>query len=396
MWKIIELDCFGNPVNPFLKKGRPRMKKGGGSKQTTTTQRVIPGQTRNEAYLENGLMNYAKSGLNGAGGIMSKALQSIDRQYNPDWTKLAGSYNGTMGQVSSGYNNLLAGNLPSQFADARRNALNDDLQATVGSSVNNLAGRGVINSSVMSKALDDISEDAASQLAKSYTSDIGTYSGLLGSTASNANQLLAGNQLAQQASETPTNSLFDYAAALANPASGMYNTMYSGRMGTGSTSTTTSGGNGNGVWSTIGTLGTAFILCFTGDTLVTTPDGYAKIRDIQPGDTVLSLDEGNEVVPKRVASVTGGHLRDIVEVYFGDGTVWHTTARQRYYDGRHFASIDSVQHPRAVVFQGNPVEVLGVETDTGRKELVYDLTLEGPAERNIFFANDVAAEGMGD
>ncbi|RGS72005.1 Hint domain-containing protein [Mitsuokella sp. AF21-1AC] len=372
------------------------MKKGGGSKSTTTTSRVIPGQTWNEAYLENGLMDYAKSGLNGAGGIMSKALQSIDRQYNPDWTRLAGDYNGTMGRVSSGYNDLLAGNLPSQFADARRKALNDDLQATVGSSVNNLAGRGVINSSVMSKALDDISEDAASQLAKSYASDLGTYSGLLGSTASNANQVLAGNQLAQQASETPTNSLFDYAAALANPASNMYNTMYSGRMGTGSTSTTTSGGNGNGIWSTIGTLGTAFILCFAGDTLVTTPDGYAKIRDIRPGDMVLSLDEDNEVTPKRVASITGGHLRDIVDVYFGDGTTWHTTARQRYFDGKHFASIDSAHHPRAVVFQGNPVEVLGVERDTGRKELVYDLTLEGPAERNIFFANDVAAEGMGD
>ena len=394
MWKGIELDCFGMPINPILMKGRPRMKKGGGDSKTTTS-RVIPGQTWNESYLENGLMNYAKSGLNGAGGIMSRALQSIDRQYNPDWTRLAGDYNGTMGHVSGGYNDLLAGNLPSQFAEARRKALNDDLQATVGSSVNNLAGRGVINSSVMSKALDDISEDAASQLAKSYASDLGTYSGLLGSTASNANQILAGNQLAQQASETPTNSLFDYAAALANPASNMYNTMYSGRMGTGSTSTTTSNGSG-GIWSTIGTLGTAFILCFTGETLVTTPEGYKAIRDIQPGDMVLSLDAEGDVAPKRVASVTGGHLRDIVDVYFGDGTVWHTTARQRYYDGKHFASIDSAHHPRAVVFQGNPVEVLGVETDTGRKELVYDLTLEGPAERNIFFANDVAAEGMGD
>ncbi|WP_337475304.1 Hint domain-containing protein [Mitsuokella jalaludinii] len=394
MWKGIELDCFGMPVNPILKKGRPRMKKGGGGSKTTTS-RVIPGQTWNESYLENGLMNYAKSGLNGAGGIMSRALQSIDRQYNPDWTRLAGDYNGTMGRVSGGYNDLLVGNLPSQFAEARRKALNDDLQATVGSSVNNLAGRGVINSSVMSKALDDISEDAASQLAKSYTSDLGTYSGLLGSTASNANQILAGNQLAQQASETPTNSLFDYAAALANPASDMYKTMYSGRMGTGSTSTTTSNGS-SGIWSTIGTLGTAFILCFTGETLVTTPEGYTAIRDIKPGDEVLSLDPEGDVVPKRVASVTGGHLRDIVDVYFGDGTVWHTTARQRYYDGKHFASIDSAHHPRAVVFQGNPVEVLGVEMDTGRKELVYDLTLEGPAECNIFFANDVAAEGMGD
>lgn len=56
MWKVIELDGFGCPVNPFLKKGRPRMKKGGGSK--TTTSRVIPGQTPNEAYLENGLTSW--------------------------------------------------------------------------------------------------------------------------------------------------------------------------------------------------------------------------------------------------------------------------------------------------------------------------------------------------
>lgn len=393
MWKVIELDCFGMPVNPILKKGRPRMKKGGGGSKTTTS-RVIPGQTWNEAYLENGLMDYAKSGLNGAGGIMSRALQSIDRQYNPSWTQLAGNYNGTMGRVSGGYNDLLAGNLPSQFAEARRKALNDDLQATVGSSVNNLAGRGVINSSVMSKALNDISEDAASQLAKSYASDLGTYSGLLGSTASNANQILAGNQLAQQASETPTNSLFDYAAALANPASDMYKTMYSGRMGTGSTTTTTSQPK-DSVWSTIGSLGTAYILCFTGDTLVTTPQGYKPIKEIKRGDEVLSLDEHNKVVTKKVSDVTGAHERDIVDVYFGDGTTWHTTARQRYYDGVHFASIDSDEHPQAFVFQGRPVDVLRV-SETGRKELVYDLTLEGPADRNIFFANDVAAEGMGD
>lgn len=48
MWKGIELDCFGMPVNPILKKGRPRMKKGGGGSKTTTS-RVIPGQTPNEA-----------------------------------------------------------------------------------------------------------------------------------------------------------------------------------------------------------------------------------------------------------------------------------------------------------------------------------------------------------
>ncbi|WP_337952338.1 Hint domain-containing protein [Mitsuokella jalaludinii] len=339
-------------------------------------------------------MDYARSGLNASSGIMNQAIQSISRQYNPNWTSLAGNYNNTMGTVTNGYNNLMQGNLPSQFAEARRKALNDDLQQTVGSAVSGLADRGIINSSVTNKALDDISEDASSQLAKSYASDLSTYAGLLSGAASNANQVLAGNQLAQDASETPTESLFQYAQALANPASNMYNTMYSGRMGTGSTTTTTSQPN-NSVWSTIGSLGTAYILCFTGDTLVTTPQGYKPIKEIKRGDEVLSLDEHNKVVTKKVSDVTGAHERDIVDVYFGDGTTWHTTARQRYYDGAHFASIDSDEPPQAFVFQGGPVDVLRV-SETGRKALVYDLTLEGPADRNIFFANDVAAEGMGD
>lgn len=394
MWKVIELDCFGVPMEPALRReGRCRYKKGGHSSSSTTT-RTIPGQTPNEAQLENGLMDYARSGLNASSGIMNQAIQSISRQYNPNWTSLAGNYNNTMGTVTNGYNNLMQGNLPSQFAEARRKALNDDLQQTVGSAVSGLADRGIINSSVTNKALDDISEDVSSQIAKSYASDLSTYAGLLSGAASNANQVLAGNQLAQDASETPTESLFQYAQALANPASNMYNTMYSGRMGTGSTTTTTSQPN-NSVWSTIGSLGTAYILCFTGDTLVTTPQGYKPIKEIKRGDEVLSLDEHNKVVTKKVSDVTGAHERDIVDVYFGDGTTWHTTARQRYYDGAHFASIDSDEPPQAFVFQGGPVDVLRV-SETGRKALVYDLTLEGPADRNIFFANDVAAEGMGD
>lgn len=394
MWKVIELDCFGMPVNPYLRhEGRCRYKKGG-SKSSSTTTRTIPGQTWNESVLENGLMDYARSGLNASSGIMNQAISSINRQYNPNWTSLANNYNGTMGTVTNGYNNLMQGNLPSQFAAARQKALKDDLQQTVGSAVSNLADRGIINSSVTNKALDDISEDASSQLAKSYASDLSTYASLLSGAATNANQVLAGNQLAQDASETPTESLFQYAQALANPASNMYNTMYSGRMGTGSTTTTTSQPN-NSVWSTIGSLGTAYILCFTGNTLVTVPGGYKAIKDIKRGDEVLSLDANNEVVAKKVRDVTGAHEREIVDVYFGDGTTWHTTARQRYYDGVHFASIDSDKHPQAFVYQGRPVDVLRV-TKTGRTEKVYDLTLEGPADRNIFFANDVAAEGMGD
>jgi hypothetical protein len=134
-------------------------------------------------------------------------------------------------------------------------------------------------------------------------------------------------------------------------------------------------------------------MCFTGDTLVTTPDGYKAIRDIEVGDEVLSVHDG-KVAAKKVESISTPQDKCIVDVIFTNGTVWHTTESQRYFDGKHFNYCDGGENP-AMVLNGKPAKVAAVE-DTGRVETVYDITLEGFAGENIFFANDVAAEGFGD
>jgi hypothetical protein len=167
--------------------------------------------------------------------------------------------------------------------------------------------------------------------------------------------------------------------------------MYSGRMGTGSTTTSTD--SSSGIWSAVGGLGSAFVLCFSGDTLVTTPDGYKAIRDLHVGDEVLSVHNG-KIVPKKVCHVTEPESRVVDDVYWDNGTVWHCTPGQRYFDGRHFVYIGN-RHIPAMVHNGEPTRLLRVET-TDRHELVYDITLEGFAGENVFFANDVAAEGFGD
>lgn len=176
------------------------------------------------------------------------------------------------------------------------------------------------------------------------------------------------------------------------PASNLYGTMYGGRMGTGSTTTTQSDG-GAGLWGAAGSLGAAAIVtCFTGHTLVTTPKGYKYIRDIRVGDDVLSVDDG-EITVKKVARITKPEERFIVKVYFNDGTVWHTTSFQRVYDGQHFHSITTGR--TAINNDLLPRAIVDIEY-TREKELVYDIAVEGFAGENVFFANDIAAEGIGE
>jgi hypothetical protein len=163
-------------------------------------------------------------------------------------------------------------------------------------------------------------------------------------------------------------------------------------MGTGSTTTTKDDG-GAGAMGAIGSLGAAAIMCFTADTLVTTPDGYKSIRDVVPGDMVLSVHDG-KVVSKAVKSVTKPLEKEIIDVIFENGQVWHTTRGQRYFGGRHFHFVEGGKEP-VMVYDGEPTRVLEI-VYSGRKAFVYDIRLEGFKGENVFFANDVGAEGFGE
>lgn len=394
------------------------------------------------------------------GGILDQARTAIGKMYMPDWSQASsdteknlidaintygsavkdnynrfatrsdavlGEYNNRIDGVDSKYEDLTNGVLPSKFSEARQQALDTDLAKTVGSIVNGYGNRGVLNSSVTNKALADVSDSAANTLARQYTSDLATEanllngrSGLLGdmfgknygvasdqyhaykdtadtwyqNMASNANSRFQNKIAAQLASTVPASTLLGYASQLYGPASNLFNTMYSGRMGTGSTTTSTK--QSTDPWSLVGTLGSAAIMCFAAGTLVTLPHGYAEIQDVRAGDVVLSLDETGRQVPRRVLRVVQSEEpRSIVSVYFENGTVWHTTKGQRFFDGAHFIYAEEGREEAAVVFGGSPTKILRV-VPTGLKSVVYDLVLDGGAAQNVFFANDVAAEGLGD
>ena len=438
-------------------------------------------QTGDTATYDKSIMDAAKA-YQQAYGNATSTYQAANNSNLAD-------YNNQMKDVTQGYTDLSNGILPAAYAAARQEALNSDLTGTVGSAISSLANRGIVNSSVTDSALNNISQNASDTLAKNYTSDLATESGLLGNRATNIGNVyntnqasaqnnyntstgladktygsstdsagkvysanssdnsnfykaandntaslyaaanakaqnqyangnttasnLYGNQssyaqnllnaqnaaqqnnlngttAAQAASYVPASTLYGYASQLATPAQNMYNTMYSGRMGTGTTTTNQSSDDGGSTaWGIAGNLGAAAIACFTGDTLITTPDGYKPIKDIYVGDDVLSIEDG-KIVTKKVTHVNEPHLMPIVDIYFENGTIWHTTESQRYYDGKHFSFVDYMGS--AIVFHGSPSKIV-IWQGGGRKEPVYDFSVSG---LNVFFANDVAAEGYGD
>lgn len=385
---------------------------GGKGEEHSTSSREIPFATGNEKLLETGLLGYNTNGLNSASGVLNSGVSKIGDTYSPNWQNVLDKYNTSLGsalgdytqginKMYDAYSSLADGNLPAAYAKNRQAALQDDLDNTVGSTVNNLGNRGVINSSVTNKALSDISQNASDTLAKQYTQDLQTQSGLIGNqsntianaynTFSNAAQSSFDNTgVAQTGSYSQPTQYLSWANSLSSPAQSMWQNYYNGRMGTGTTSTTKDDG-GASTWGAIGQLGSAYIMaCFVADTMVQTPDGDKPISHINPGDDVFSLDDDDRICIRKVLAVRPAFCRPIVDVHFSNGAVWHTTESQRVYTCPWFEYVGKAETP-AVTMAGK--SEIKKTMETKKYAMVYDLIVDG---RNIFFAEGVAAEGYGD
>lgn len=118
----------------------------------------------------------ATSGLSGLTGKNESALNYTSQ---------------LLGNAYNNYGNLANGNLPTQYLNNMRDAIRSTLQNTMGKSLNSLGQRGVLNSSVTNKAMNDISANAANSVTQNYLNNISTVSGLIGNQAGLANQNLS-------------------------------------------------------------------------------------------------------------------------------------------------------------------------------------------------------------
>lgn len=143
----------------------------------------------------------------------NRTLGNIGTQY----TNTANNTNSALGQLSSQYgtaanntNNQLAslaqGLLPSAYQTNMQNAISSTLNNTMGQTLNSLGQRGVLNSSVTNRALNDISKNAADSVAQQYQGNINLVSGLAGQQLGNTNNALNAQQgiTTQQAANTNT------------------------------------------------------------------------------------------------------------------------------------------------------------------------------------------------
>lgn len=99
----------------------------------------------------------------------------------------ASKYQSQYDQAYSGLQNLTeTGNLPSGLTDAMNGYITRSMNESLGTAMAQNAGKGVLNSSVTNRAINDISTSTADAFAKNYLDAYGAASGNYGTLMSNA------------------------------------------------------------------------------------------------------------------------------------------------------------------------------------------------------------------
>ena len=88
---------------------------------------------------------------------------------------------------------LANGELPTNYTNNMADAVRSGVTNTVGTAINSLGNRGVLNSSVTNKAMNDIENNVADTMAQSYTNNINTLSGIYNNAS---NDLINGSNVA--------------------------------------------------------------------------------------------------------------------------------------------------------------------------------------------------------
>ena len=164
----------------------------------------ISGQYTANAQSGNNALRNLSNAYNGATGDLTNALANTSSrlgnlvpQYgsardatNRQLENISNQYGNTNNAINERLDQLANGYLPSQYQQNMQNAIASTLKGTMGQTVNNLGQRGVLNSSVTSAAMNDISKNAADSVAKQYQGNIGLVSNLLGQEIGNTNATL--------------------------------------------------------------------------------------------------------------------------------------------------------------------------------------------------------------
>lgn len=300
---------------------------------------------------------------------------------NVDYGSILDNANGYNNVAANGFQNLANGNVGG-FTQNETNALNTVLQNSLGTQINNLGNRGVLNTSVTNNAMNDITKQAASTAAGDYNNAIQNSGNMYSNLIQTGAQNIANAQNAQNSAQLAASNLLTDSLSAFNAGSGI--------LGTNSGSATTSNsGSGNSFLNTALAAGVGALACFTEDTQITTPYGEKAIKNIEVGDKVMSYEDG-ELVEREVTEVQKPIKKNIIEVVAedkeGNNHFVETTATQPFLsaDGDYVLVEDlTIGQELANVGKVKAVMSLG-------KDFVYDIKVAG---RNNYLANGFVAYG---
>lgn len=357
---------------------------------------------------------------------------SVDAMNNGA-NQLANEYNGALLKNQNAMDSITNGQLPATYSEARRQALNNDLQATVGNAVSGLASRGIVNSSITDNALNDISKNASNTLAAQYSNDlgqaaalnsqafnnslsgIGAKMGLWGNIYNNqqngivnqANLLNQGytNQMnnagttagligqREGLAQNPINTGATTQEAAIQPAKDYYsmsqlnnadqedllNRFMSLRYGLAQPAQTMVRQGSGGFF---GGLMKGF--CFVAGTEIATPEGGKAIETFVSGDTVITLGAVNDVI-----ALHDMGDKETYQLHTTDCQVT-TTGSEKVLTPNGLKLVEALEigEPIMTVHGYQPITVC---EPTGETEHVYELQCTGD---NLFYANGIMAEGI--
>ena len=382
--------------------------------------------------------NTANNANNGYISNIGNAMNN----YSEGNKHLDADYQKAMSDNASNMSGLLSGNIPDVYATNRRNALMDDMNSTVGNTLSNLASRGIIDSSVSSSALNDISRNAANTLANSYTTDMNTaanlannaynnqlnglngragllgdqytntvngisaQAGLTGQNYSNAlrnagmiadltgqaqnyaNDQLTNASTAQNAALNAPAQYFEMANNLNEPARSLLASMRGQRYSLGTPATTYVKQGSGGLFGNLLSAGTDALStrwgCFPSGTMVATPYGEKPIETIKAGDIVISYRDHTTVkalheIGRRALVKITVPTREVI-----------TTLTQTFKTPEGIKTAKELK-PGDRIYTVGGYHAIASIGKTGEMAEVYDLEL---ANDGWFYANGILAESI--
>ena len=145
-----------------------------GSGGSTTQYRKRDDEPQNLINLRNNLYNAVMPGLQSFSADNWNNAQNTANQALSMQKNLLSQIPDTLNQNSNIANEIAqiarTGNIPSTVTNNLNASVNKELQSGMGTMLNNLASRGVVNSSITGQALNNLSQQAADAYNKNYLS----------------------------------------------------------------------------------------------------------------------------------------------------------------------------------------------------------------------------------